>query len=174
VRVLDAESGADAEIEKISWYCKPPPDVRGSGLSLVHRDPGELFKFQAPSGDVIIDTMSDAYRSVYETVNVHPGPNEITLRIERACGVQIDLKEGGAPVPWDWSTHRIVIRQKDGPGTQEGSGNRGNVFRSTVSQPGTYEVGLEPISGYEPVPAQVVEVKPKEFTNVTITLVPSK
>ena len=98
----------------------------------------------------------------------------MTLRVERACGIRFVLKEGSASIPWDWSKHRVRIQQKDGPGEEIGSASSGKEYRALVSQPGTYSVNFESISGYNPVPAQDVEVKPREFADVTITLVPTK
>jgi hypothetical protein len=174
VRVVDADTGADAGIEALLWHCANPEGVDGSTLNSVDRDPAGGFHFKAPSGELNVGVRSDEYLLPLEIVKAVPGHNAITLRAQRACGVRLLLKEGGAIVPWDYSRHRVHLRQEDGSGEEMGSSSDGKEYRAFVSEPGTYSVSFDPIDGYEPVPPQDVEVKPRQFTDVMITLVPAR
>ncbi len=170
VRAVDSETGEDVDIAQMDWSLKLDDGHRGSGED-VERDAGDgKFHFRAPTGEIVLSLHDARFGWTQETVRIHRGQKEHTLRLERACGFRVLLKDGDATVPINWPSHKLEAKRTDGTGEASGWGSDETGFRVTVSAPGLYQVTLGPIEGYEPIPVQEVAVKPREFVELVVKL----
>ena len=172
VHVLDRDTGEPAAIEEVYWSGESSFEGTGVELNDLEYDDGlGGFRFQAPIGRVTITTWDGAYRDYDGYHDVHPGENELTVYVERTCGMVISVQGSDPPLRFDEIEEQVLIEPVSGPGevlrweeTDEG------VHRVQLSHPGRYEVRLDPIAGYAPVAPQWVEVPPGGFVEHIVGL----
>ncbi len=171
VHVLDAATGEPAEIEDLAWSFKRPVEVTGWSMNQAERDPDTAsFRFQAPAGQVELSVTEDAYAYYGNVFELQAGANEITIILKKACGIVVTVREGDRPVPIEDIENHIKIMEVDGPGRDWGWSGGGQERRYRLSNPGLYEIRIEPIDGYEPVPPEFVQVPPDEFVDHVVVL----
>jgi hypothetical protein len=95
VRVVDAETGLDAEVEDVHWNVERPAPISGGFLEKAAFDPATMtYGLRAPAGRVEVQICERKYRFVDGVVTLQPGHNEHTIRLNRACGIELSLREG--------------------------------------------------------------------------------
>ena len=158
-------------MDTLHWNCRwPDESLGGSSVDIEKDEATGAFVFRAPAGEIVLGLWQAGYRPVHEVLNVHPGKNEHVINLKRAFGIQISLREGGTNVPFEWSHHRVSVKQIDGDGVEEGSQGHGGSYRVLVSQPGLYEVSLRPVEGHDPVPPQRIQVNAGNSSEVVFEL----
>lgn len=175
VRVVEAATGKDADVDDISWHVKMPSKVTSCSLETVIKNPRtDLFDFKAPTGEIVVHVLSAEYNIPDHggtPVSVVPGSNFHTLEVERSFGFILVLKDGDKIVPydWEWDITLTLLADDNFVGVQcEGPHPEGRRFTSSV--PGLYLFKMPHIPGYKQVGDQKVEVKAGEFVRHEIQL----
>ncbi len=173
VRVVDAQSGADADVEMVIWNCRRPEWVHGGGCSPAEWDAdARSWRLRAPRGEVELHTRGGDYKELDKLVDLREGTNEVVLEVQRQYSVRLKLVQAGTPVPWP-KIVQVKLRPKEGGEEQSfwDSGG-GAAFLVVFDHPGKWIVTLPEISGYESVPPFDVRVDPGHASEQTIELVP--
>jgi len=121
----------------------------------------DKLEFRAPVGDIQLIISDPSYCQVSRVVHLVPGENHIELELEYGCKVQFELQ--GDPPGADLT--RTLIRSASfrclsGDGrVQQFFDVRRHIsisrqpmkWKVSLSQPGTYELSMANIPGYEPI-----------------------
>lgn len=177
LRFTDAETGEAAPVAAIRWNCARPPGVSGGGIT--SEIPGPVpgtFRFRAPAGMLEVATQDKAYAYHSRTYELEPGANEITVEVNRACGIVISACTGEQPLPLNTIRHQFTILEVDGPGrvTTRSWSSAVESTRCSLSGPGIYEVRVHPLEDYAPVPPEFVTVPAGEFVEHIVELTPQR
>ena len=91
---------------------------------------------------------------------VHPGAQELVVRVLRACGVTVTLAHDGEPVPWPLSTnYEVEIESLEHAGrTPFAAYSNATTFSVQLSSPGRYRLKLSPIPGFAPLDPIEIEI----------------
>jgi hypothetical protein len=175
VHVVDAETGRMEPIEDLTWQVTPSEGRSiGQPKAAQRLAPGE-FLIRAPACEVHFPAyFLDPYIPDPDRVDLTT-TREHTLRVRRACGFDLMLLDGVAPValPVAWKPEvfsaaigGIVLLQ------QPVAVRRSFLaWRVVVSEPGTYALEMPSIPGYEPIPKQTIEVSAGQFPEHVVKLV---
>ena len=167
VRVLEAESGTRASIKAVCWNCEQPDEIDGGAFDVAEYDE-EIggFPFVAPEGRVEISCwQGSTYVPHHQVHQVRAGDNEITVYLEKACGLILRVREGGERVSFEVIRNHFHLEGSDGELAVLDSGDR-----IDLPEPGSYRIRIDPIEGYEPVEPVTVEVPPGEFVRHVVEL----
>lgn len=171
VHILDGVTGEPIPLDNVNWTCERPTLLSGGSLGSAPPDEESGgFRFRAPAGRVQLHLWEDGYEFCNELHEVRPGTNEITVHLVRSCGLAISAQEDGKPLPYDLIEDHIQIEEVDGQGRGRSWGYRGDTTRIGLTNPGLYEIRLEPLDGYQPVEPQHVQVPPGEFIEHVVVL----
>lgn len=166
VRLLDAVTGAAILGRAPSWYRHPPEgwDI-GWGHTQCSDAVDGWYELRAGLGPIAIHVDAEGYAFTTETRTVVAGRNEFELRLPRACGVLLSLKDGDVAIPWP--DHLFVQIENVVTKTSAAywSGNR-----IATKEPGEHTLRFPPLDGYEPIPERTVLVNPGEWATVEIAL----
>jgi hypothetical protein len=155
VRLVDAETAIAVTRITLWWHIVIGEPLAASGGFVLDDGDGE-FEFRAPAGRVQLEIGGD--HNHVETIELHPGDNEITLRARRSYAASIVFKERGAWVacPPDLQ-RRITVEAIDGEGRGREHGSGRMLTHLVVDQPGRYRVTVPALDGYEPIaPFEIV------------------
>ena len=108
-------------------------------------------------------TVNPAWR-VTMTV-VRPGSNELTVRIPRACGVEITLKDGDAVLPFPDDARVEITHTATKSGVAYWSGNK-----VAAKEPGEHLLAMQAPNGFLPIEPRRVVIEPAKWTPVEIVL----
>ena len=171
VRVLDAATGLEAEVEHVYWTGVRPKWVRGGGLGRAERSARTgLWELRAPQGEIEVKASGGGLRGEREIVRVGPEPVELTLMVERTYRIELRLADGSTPVFWPRGT-QVEIRSADGGEPRRGWTGGSQIYFLAVEGPGTYRIAIPDIPGYEPIPEQEVYVAESGLAELEIELV---
>lgn len=123
------------------------------------------YTFQAPAGQLQISVHPDGYVWLLSTHEVRPGRNEFVLRVPRAFGIEITLKDGDTAVPWPDDAEVEIEHVVSKSGAAYWSGNK-----VAAEEPGEHTLTLNELDGFLPVPPQRVVIEPAKWTKVEIRL----
>lgn len=174
VRVVDGETGRDVVVENLEWSSAPPEGGDGGVPRAIQRDDASgRYAFRAPCGVVVISVWNTAtYQLASARVDLSQ-VRETTLRLERASGVNVVLRDGDAGVPWP------PLEVEDPPAVQPAAGTTGQWIgtscdghrrRYRVSAPGDYTLHLPRIAGYAQPSPRSFAVQRGEFADVIVQL----
>jgi hypothetical protein len=171
IHVLDGASGSPVSTAQVNWQSLVGGEIDGAALLRAGWDASaQAFRIVAPLGRIELDVWSLEHRPYRETFDLAPGTRELTLRLERGCGLILRLADGETPVPfpkgWDGSPAEIGGAGET-TAMQFGELER----RFMVSKPGTYSLELPEIAGYEPVPPLTLEIAEGQYTEHVVALV---
>ncbi len=171
VRVLDAATGLEAEVENVVWTGVRPEWVRGGGMGRAERDSGTgLWELRAPQGEIEVQTTGAVFRGERKTVQAGPEPVELTLMVERMHRIELRLSDGSTPVFWPRGT-QVESRSADGGESRRGWTGGSQIYFLAVEGPGTYRIAIPDIPGCEPIPEQEVYVGESGLAELEIELV---
>jgi hypothetical protein len=167
VHVVDDASGAPLDVSV--WWREPEHHGQFTVAGTpTHEGPG-VYRVRAPQREIEVRARHRDYEPRAESVDLAQGTRELTLRLQRAMGFTVRLMDGAFPVDCEAST----------PGFAEAEGGSGKVlgatlskteWRFSVSEPGRYRLRMSVISGYKPVPDQLIDVFAGSFTEHVIAL----
>lgn len=168
VEVVDKQSRVRLQTDRVFWRYPAPKGVRGSSFNAADVDAKtRTASFRAPLGTLIVTASVEGYAGAFqgEVVDLRPGENHVTLALERACGVELVLKDGAARLPWTGDCSAQLLR---------GDKNAVLYFsgaKITAQEAGTYVLRCSVPAGYEPVADRQVVVRAREYNEIVIPLV---
>lgn len=170
VRVIDASTGADVVADALYWHPVFPEGVDGGSMEPAQRDAEHgHYVIRAPAVPVALQVSSLDYQPYESVVDLSRGAAQHQIRLERACGVVLALRDGETPIPHP-DTWYGDFRAVSGDGQLSLLQSSPFERKCMVTTPGVYEFDVPPISGYKPTPAQRVEVRAGEFTRHVVQL----
>jgi hypothetical protein len=171
VRCIDADTGAVATGVELHW-CAEIPGVRGRRDRVADWDAdGELWRFRAPVGGVVLGVYGGAYDPAPAAHAVQPGRNEIVLRLSRVCELFPVLRCDGTAIPWDDDFGLPTLEPLEGQAPGQTLTYIGDDMGVMIrGEPGLYRLVVPPIDGYEPVPDEDVRLAPGEAAEQVIEL----
>lgn len=166
-QVIDARTGLPVRADRVTWMAELELSNGGS-LDHVAPDAEGRFVIRAPLGWIEVNCHPEGYTWSQETIEVRPGVNTCELRVTRASGICVRLRDGDDVLPWeDWQIELKNDRTGDGPNSWATSGTRHTI---TGIDPGPCTLTLPEIPGFRPVAPLQVEVRDGEITEVVIPL----
>jgi hypothetical protein len=172
VRCIEAGTEQDVPNLRLYWNLRRAEGVHGGSLESATWDETlELHRFRAPEGVIEVGCFShSAWRPAHGTVEAGAGRNELTLRLERACGLRLKVREG------DNDFHDLLslrARLVPAEGQPDASGWRIEDGGITLSRndPGLYTLTVSAPYGFEPIPDASVRLAKGIFTEHVVELV---
>ncbi len=167
LRVLDAETGKPIEMaaREPEWQPLHPWWDAGSWDQDMARQPDGSYLAQTPPGPMRIDVITDRYARSSTRHEVVPGTNEFVVQVAPVCGVEIELWDGPATVPWPNEGKATL---QDATGGQRNAYRSGN--RTAAKVPGEFTLTIADVPGFEPIPPRAVTVSPRTWTKVEVRL----
>jgi hypothetical protein len=172
VRVFDDQSGAPIELDRLHWNCRRPRGSRGGGSNSVRADgaPG-VFSFRAPAGEIDLGGSPAGHEWIQEHVIAVTGrTNSVEVRLKRTCGLIVSVREGEQELPYSVIERAISVVEQTEKGRVHGWSGSAKGRRLTLSSPGTYDVRVKKLPGYQPVEPVTVEVAPGKFVEHAVEL----
>lgn len=171
VHLLEKETGLPVPMKTVHWNCLSPDGAAGGSTWFAELDE-EIggYRFLAPAGRVEIRSRGDGYERYDQVHEIRPGENEITIYLKRSCGVVLSVREGGETVSFEVIERFIHIEQVSGGGLPIGRWWSLDGVRFHLSNPGLYEIRIDPVEGYLPVEPVRVEVPAGEFVEHVVVL----
>ena len=115
------------------------------------------WSFRAPLGSMQLFAQDDEHEEVVQRVELRPGTNEITLRLNRYLHLAVLLRDGAETVAWRPS-RCARLETLDGVEAGEGELVQGEL-ELRVSQPSSYVLVVPDQPGYEPVPPRTLRIE---------------
>ncbi|MBM3992395.1 MAG: hypothetical protein FJ298_15535 [Planctomycetes bacterium] len=172
LRVLDARTGAPADVERVGWLGYAGEWRPGGQINSAQLDPElGLWRFHAPATTVSIWINDEDYEFRNTPIELVPGVNERELRVPRACGIIATFVHAGVPIARDVSW-TIELAHPDGK--EAGYANPLDdaemelVMRAPA--PGRYRITAEGLDGYRIVSSLDVTVPIDGFARVVVEL----
>jgi hypothetical protein len=175
IHVVDDATDRPVSDVKLFWNCRRPKESTGGGLEPATWDADiSAFRANAPAGEVEWSIHGVEHELVSDRfTSLVAGPNEITLRVRRNCGVVLYLEDGSHRIAWDdqvqWAVSLVRV---DGDlrvrGAMGGSESHGAYY--VVDAPGAYRVTIPPLAGFEPIAPFEVNVPPAGFAEHVVEL----
>lgn len=161
VHVRDADDRPVTDA-RVSWS-RAVDGVRPGLLRTAARPRGDgSYELRAPAGPLTVAVAHDDFADAARDLAMTPGGATVTLRLLRAFGVDLVLKDGEAVVPpasltleHVASRSRTTVHQQD---------------RVPAALPGPHALTIGPIDGFLPVPPQHVDLTPGTWTRVEVAL----
>lgn len=172
VHVIDDEHGGDVVLKQLLWSLALPPGAHGGGLEAVKRDSlTDPFTFLAPQGEIELRSHESDYEWATLRLRVGPGRNEATLRLRRARGFDIVLRDNATIVPFHEAAEVVsVLRDGSEERVSYGIGGHDGAQRISVPDVGTYRLKLKTALAYVPLPDLVLQAPAKGFERHVIQL----
>lgn len=165
VRVLDAGSGQPIVGAAPDWT-RRVAGWQGGWSPAPMRELGDgWYHFLAPVGDLEISVHPEGYGWVDTDHVVRPGSNEFVVRVDRVCGVEIVLKDGGVTLPWPDDAHMELEHATSKAGAAYWSGNK-----VAAEEPGEHTLTMQPLEGYLPIAPRRVVIEAAKWTPIVIEL----
>lgn len=171
VRCVEEDSGLEVTTESVNWHGAIPDGVRGWSNARAEWD--ELlrcWRFRAPIGRIRVSTHGQDYGHTFEDIEVRAGSNDVVLRLSRLCGLTLVLQDGSTEIPWDQQMTAKLEPAEGQPAYDSRRWGNGS-FTLLRRDPGAYELTLDPIPGYEPVPPTRVHLEKGVITRHEVRLV---
>lgn len=171
VRIVDAASGADVEGVQVMWSAVGDSGERATGIHPAEFDARtHVHTIRAPIGQVALDVWDWRYLPCHERADVERGESEVTLRMVRACGLSLALRDGDVPIPIPetWYQRPQPVDGTEGEPTL--TQIDGGVLRVMLSSPGSYTLLPPKLEDYRQPPLERFDVLPGRFTERVVQL----
>ncbi len=169
VRIVDVDTGEAVEVDELLWQ-RNDEAQRGT-LRVAKRDTTTgLFALRTAGGKIALSVRDARFEASTTSLDLASGVHEITIRLSRACGVVVRLRDGRTAVGWpeDGALEPVAVGGTTG---RLRSMSRSPIERRLqLTAPGTYTLTLPKITGYRDVPVQTVVVPPREFVEHVVQL----
>ncbi|MEO6710117.1 MAG: hypothetical protein ABIP42_11120, partial [Planctomycetota bacterium] len=171
VSVVDADTRENLATPSISWRCGSlQSDVHGEFDTVPLSKDGKCFFFDAPRGAITISTNIDGFGWRSTPATLHGETAEWTIALEPECRIRVSLKDGGRVVPIPERTWPIAYRP-DGLVVETVAMSRtSDSMTLHLEQPGTYEIRLSSLEGWQQPAPIVVEAKRRDIVDVVFQL----
>src|SRR5262249_30655678 len=125
VRCVDDATGAEVTVERVSWVCELPPEVRGWVSQTAAWDASaRRWKLAAPLGAIVLNVFDENFAGS-QRAELHAGRNDVEFRLAHHCGLALILRDGESVLPWEANvypelepaagqTPRLSITRSDG------------------------------------------------------------
>ena len=174
VEVVDGRTGEWIADGNVAWRTIDHPLPDRNYPERAQPDPtARVGRFRAPPGAIQIHAWPEGYDVGELDLDVRPGPNRATIKVEREQYVRLLLKEGSATVPADPGTMEFLLLRADGTAAQTGWAREPETgaLNLAVAAPGDYLLKSPRLSGYAPIADRPVHVEYGGTTDVVIELV---
>ncbi len=133
----------------------------------------ESWRIAVPAGPVRLSVISPGEGYCEHRIELVPGEQELTLRLNPISGLRLRLLEGGTPVDLP-PAHDVRLRPLGPRGRLVYV--EGNAFTRTLSvdEPGTYRLELPRVPGYQAIGPTLVELTSGRVTELVVELVPER
>jgi hypothetical protein len=159
VRCVDDATGEEVTSEQVTWYCAIPDGVKGWSNESAKWDADlRRFRFRCPQGEIRLGVISQAYAQASEPVQVHAGPNEVPLRLERMTSLAVRLRDGEIEIPWEAGLTPELVPAEGQQAFRSWSSSGGQITLHE-KEPGLYRLEIPAIPGYEPMPDTEVRLE---------------
>ncbi len=165
VRVLDATSEQPLAGANVSWFSLVDGWDGGWGHASTREAGDGWYHFLAPAGRIKVSLHPDGYSWLTKEHVVQAGANEVTLRIARACGVEVTLKDGDVVLPFPDHARVQIGHVVTKAGVAYWSGTK-----VAAKEPGEHVLTIDPLEGFLPVEPRRVVIEPAKWTKVEIVL----
>lgn len=174
IHITDAETGATLGVNHPRLEVRWSPEERSIASqtnSATYDSAGERWSFS--SIDTPIEVVVSAAGYVTQTLHLpHGARGEQQVRLERASGLILELRDGGDEVPVDveWI---LAVRATNLDGLEGGIFTRafdGVEVVYWVSRPGKFRLELPPIEGYAPAKPPELTLSPGEVLRLSVDL----
>ncbi|MBM3978475.1 MAG: hypothetical protein FJ299_15995 [Planctomycetes bacterium] len=170
VRVVDDATGEAVVTDELAWHPRYPEGATGGRLERAVRDEARGgYLIRAPAAPIQLTLWSMDFLPYDDEVDLSRGVQELTLRLQRACGIEISLRCGDTrlPIPEEWEGEPTAVVGA-GETRLTSFGNLTRLF--VVSEPGTYAIDPPKVPGYAKPPAQRIEVLAGRVTEHAVEL----
>jgi hypothetical protein len=176
VRLVSAADGRPAKMKGLRWIPTFGNDslFGRETLALEYDSKSASYSARVPAGSGVLDTYADkSWEFVEEppTLDVHPGDQELVVRVRPTCGVSFDFVCDGARVdPQSLPSWNIKLERIDGVKRKTTPVLRDSQPGISVGDPGRYLVKVPDLDGYEPVAPFEVDIAAGAFVKKTVEL----
>jgi hypothetical protein len=179
VRIVEKTSGAVLPLAPPEWIPDHDPDdewIPREYWTDFQKDPdGKRYFAHVPVGPGhFFDSFGQLDGWVLDEesshADIHPGTQELTLEVHRACGVVLQFTCDGAPVWWESDYGDVLFSTVDDEPWSRPSTIEHHLRRYTLEKPGHYSITFERIPGFDAVPPVEVDVPAETFITTTIEL----
>ena len=170
VHVLEGDTGkpvVPGSSWNVSWHPEYPEEISGGSFEGAEYDKEiEGYRFVAPAGRVELGCHSDGpYWSQRQSYEINAEAAEITVHLERACGIIVLVQEDGRSLSFDSIKEQFHI---------DGYEGEVDLFlpngRIDDLLPGDYVIRIDPIDGFEPIDPTPIHVPKSKFVEHVVTL----
>ena len=169
VKVRGDRGGRTPFLAKLNWRVPLPDETMQVWESAERTSRSEPFRLFVPVGPLHIASQQDDFRGELQDVTVDERHDKLVLDVKPTALIQLRVLDGERSIPWefDWPLE-VVPRRR---GTELLSRSTGlDVIPIRVSGPGTYDLHIGPIDGFEPVEVREVDVGRDLHAEVTVHL----
>jgi RNA polymerase sigma-70 factor (ECF subfamily) len=173
VEVVDAETGATVEPERLQWTIGRVEGQKDSVSAPVMRNPrSRRFELVAPHGEVEISAGAVGYEEVSKKITLTSDTELCRLELKRATGIHLIAYEDEAPIEGGFMFFSGVrIRRPDGTTVSPRLGRSGGSDKTWyVDEPGRYEIVFPEHPSYEHLEPRTVEVATGAITEVIVQM----
>ena len=148
VRCVDAHDGSVVRAAKVRWSWKP----LSYGTEGSFDEAQDAWLLRAPRGWTQLQAHDRDHEFATQRVELRPGTNEFTLRMNRYLRLVLTLRDGAELVAWRPSR---LARLETLDGQEAGYGE----LELCVTAPGDYVLVVPNQPGYEPVPPRTLRIE---------------
>jgi hypothetical protein len=170
VLLVDDTTGEEVVTDKLMWHPRFPDGVTGGGLENAARDAERhCYIIRAPACQIEVQLWSWGFLPYNSTIDLAAGVREHSIRLQRACGISLLMKDGDTPIafPPDWEG---AVKALSGKGRQSLRQHGAFEYKLMVTEPGTYSIAMPKVAGYLQPPAQKIEVFAGQFIEHVVEL----
>jgi len=172
VHVTDASTGATAPITQLFWSVQPDTGARGRTSESISIDAdSQRFLLRTPACPIDLLPFGSGFTGGAAVVDATEGL-EVELEVHPEACALLTLVSQGEPIDWQNPDFGAVVATEGGKGRIAGLSSQKGSFWFSVSEPGTYEVQVPDLPGFEPHDPVEVDLVEGETIELDIELVP--
>ncbi len=164
IRVVDAATEQNIRVDAVLAN-----DSSGLHFATAAEESGDVrYHVDCVPGSVRLSLFDDRYDGEFE-LRAEPGKNDVTIRAIAATTIVVSFNDGETTVPFNHESG-ISARRVDGDGSSTGGSFDGRRATIIVSSPGLYELSVERLDGFLPIPPQRIQVLAGEPAELVVAV----